>query len=239
VGKAIFSWRASDKITECNVLHTKPRFVSVLGTNFPFLFLFYSGVEFSTGDSVRAAAAPSSTGGGAAAASSSTRECRVGRSGEALLVDIFVFFSQIFSRNFFSLPSKVFLQQFASQIFAQFFSITFFSFLHLIFFLKLCLQLFSIFCLNLLFQNFIIFIILFLKTFSQKFMKLFTIALRNFSQMFVYKFLFPFLSHFSPFARHLQHRGAHEWDPTDSEKTRKGKALWSKIDRAEANYGLP
>jgi hypothetical protein len=36
VGKGIFSWCASDKITECNVLHTKPCFVSVLGTNFPF-----------------------------------------------------------------------------------------------------------------------------------------------------------------------------------------------------------
>jgi hypothetical protein len=38
VGKGIFSWCASDKITECNVLHTKPCFVSVLGTNFLFLF---------------------------------------------------------------------------------------------------------------------------------------------------------------------------------------------------------
>jgi hypothetical protein len=31
VDKGIFSWCASDKIAECNMLHTKPRFLSVLG----------------------------------------------------------------------------------------------------------------------------------------------------------------------------------------------------------------
>jgi hypothetical protein len=162
----------------------------------------------------------------------------------------FSFFLKIFLETFSGFPLKFssnnLLDKFSHNFFLDFFS--FFSnvfsitVLHLIFFLKLCLQLFpNFFCLNLLFQNFIIFLILFLKKFHKRFTKLFTKVLRNFSQLFYetfHKCLFTkFCFHFyhifllcfcrrvNPHhtARHLQHRWAvSTWvgvcDQTNSEK---------------------